>query len=109
MGSHLGRLLGIPWMLLGVASMANCIKEFSDFFWEVSLDEKMSKFINRRTFERIDSDGNGGLSRAEFRSYVLVHHGYVSHDVLETIDAHYNGLDTDKRNFVSYETFNRAH
>lgn len=101
--SELGRGVGVLWMLLGVASMANWVAKLSEFFIQEQLkrDDFLREEINEQTFKSIDTDGDGFLSRSEYRSFVLVRYGLVSQQDLDSIDSHYNLLDKEKTERVT--------
>lgn len=92
--SKVGRGVGIVWMLFGVSFMANWFATLSRIFFEFNQKQKLkvtTKF-DLETFKQMDKDGNGGLSRADFRGYFLVHNGLVSQEDLDSIDVHFYRL-----------------
>jgi len=102
--SRVGRVIGIIWMLLGVAVTAYFVKALSDVLaWE---DEKIefegAQNINKEIFHQMDKDGNGYLSKDEYALYVLVKHNLVSKDVLSDIYAKYDSMDTDGQGQLTY-------
>lgn len=104
--SQFGRAVASVWMLVGVITFAHGVKELSEFFVEQSSSFRMGKkdaAVDRKTFDEMDKDGNGELSRAEFRGYFLVKNGLVSQEHLDQIDKYYDKIDRDKTNSVSYD------
>jgi hypothetical protein len=116
--TKLGRAVGIVWMLTGVASMANWLRELSNFIYsalrhdehrsvEIAKDkadqvEKMAHIMDARdAFREMDTDGDGKLSRAEFRMYFLLRQKLVSREALKAIDKYFDELDLDKSEFVT--------
>lgn len=108
--SEIGRVVGVFWMLFGVASMANWVAKLSEFFIQEQLkrDDFIREEINEKTFKSMDVDGDGYLSRSEYRSYVLVRYGLVSQGELDTIDTHYNLLDKGRTERVTYAMVQEA-
>jgi len=117
--SKLGRAVGVVWMLTGVASMANWLRELSNFIYhglhvrhhhdhhasrhhfEVPRDGMADIMQARNTFSEMDTDGDGQLSRAEFRMYFLLRQKLVSREALKAIDKYFDELDKDHSNFVT--------
>ena len=64
------------------------------FHDEQDLEEhqNLSVDIDEDVFAAIDTDGDGMLSRDEYRAYVLMKHGLISKDVLDSIDLEYEFL-----------------
>lgn len=105
-----GRVVGIVWMLVGVAFTANWIGSMTAVFFESSrqnlvVETRMSKDI----FDKMDKDGSGALSREEFQCYFLVKNGLVSQEDLDLIDAHYDKIDTLKNNKVTFDMISQSH
>mmetsp|Transcript_55810 Transcript_55810/g.149414 ORF Transcript_55810/g.149414 Transcript_55810/m.149414 type:complete len:401 (-) Transcript_55810:132-1334(-) len=103
--SESGRAVCVFWMLFGVASMANWVAKLSEFFIKEQLnrDDVLREEINERTFRSMDTNGDGYLSRGEFRGYMLVRYGLVSQTELNIIDRHYDILDKQKTGGVTWE------
>mmetsp|Transcript_7987 Transcript_7987/g.14589 ORF Transcript_7987/g.14589 Transcript_7987/m.14589 type:complete len:390 (+) Transcript_7987:77-1246(+) len=104
--SALGRMVGSVWMLLGVAAVANwfncCSKLFFDYGQRKKL--KVSANVNEELFNKIDKDGSGYLSRAEFRGYYLVKNGLCTEEDLDLIDKHFERLQAFAgRRDISFE------
>jgi hypothetical protein len=107
--TKLGRALAVPWILIGVGSMAHWLKELSSFFFETEMAAKeLNEEVDRQMFDQIDKDGSGTLSRAEYRGFILVKHGFVSQEVLEKIDRNYDRLDLSGEEEVSFEMIQAA-
>lgn len=107
--TKLGRAVAVPWILIGVGSMAHWLKELSAFFLETEMAAKeLNEDVDRETFNRIDTDGSGTLSRAEYRGFILVKHGFVSQDLLDKIDRNYDKLDLTGDEEVSYDMIQAA-
>jgi potassium channel subfamily K len=108
--SRVGRVIGIIWMLLGVAVTAYFVKALSDVLaWE---DEKIefegAQNINEEIFHQMDKDGNGHLSKDEYALYVLVKHNLVSKDILEDIYAKYDSMDSDGQGQLTYHMLRKG-
>jgi hypothetical protein len=71
--SWVGRLVAIPWMLLGVLACANFVSAFSD--WRHSQDQQKtgnSHEFSHQMFKAIDKDGSNTLCRSEFALWMLL-------------------------------------
>ncbi len=55
-------------------------------------------------FKRIDTNGDGKLSREEFRAFIESHSGTKAHSP-EAIDRVFNRLDTNGDGFLSFDEF----
>lgn len=89
--TELGRLVGIPWMLLGVASTVKWLETITKLFFEFS---NMRHFdhaptIDRPLFDKIDETRKGYLTKSDFRIYMLLHHKLVPEVIIDEIDEHY--------------------
>ena len=101
--SELGRGVGIVWMLLGVVITSNFITEMTSAFVEAEKKRKTLGRITEDTFQEIDKDGNGTLSKYEFVSFVLLQYGLVTTEQLEEITNMYDTLDVSGDGVVTYE------
>merc|ERR1712129_136229 len=114
--SKLGRAVGVVWMLTGVVSTANWLRELSNFIYSglqhdehknVQKDasdqvDQMAHIMDaRNAFSEMDNDGDGKLSRAEFRMYFLLRQKLVSREALKSIDKYFDELDQDNSQFVT--------
>jgi len=114
--SRLGRAVGIVWMLTGVASMANWLRELSNLVYasfaahgshkdcmqDPESQDRMASIMDARdAFAEMDNDGDGRLSRSEFRMYFLLRQKLVSREALKAIDRYFDDLDRDGSNFVT--------
>lgn len=107
--TKLGRAVAIPWILIGVASMAHWLKELAAFFFETEMGRKqLDSEVDKKTFDEIDKDGSGTLSRAEYRGFILVKHGFVSQDLLDKIDLNYDKLDPNGDEEVTFDMIQKA-
>merc|ERR1740121_3021464 len=104
--SRVGRAVASLWMIIGVMTFAHGVKELSIFFFEQRSGFHLGREdvkVDRKTFNDMDKDGNGTLSRAEFRGYFLVKHGLVTQANLDQIDTYYDMIDAEGSNSVSYD------
>lgn len=104
--TEIGRVFGMGWMLVGVATATLAILSISTLIFEekkekkfVSIDNDLS--IDDETFAKIDRDGNGALSRAEYITYTLVKYDMVKAELLESIHQQFDKLDPDGTNSVT--------
>jgi hypothetical protein len=101
--SHIGRIVAVVWMLLGIVVTSNFISEMTAHFIEVEKQRKTYEKITYDTFNEIDVDGNGTLSKYEFVSFVLLQYGLVKKEDLDEIIAMYDKLDVSRDGVVTYE------
>jgi len=103
--SRLGRLFSIVWMFCGVAAMGNMVTRLSDFFFSEKTKRKLwlGTDIDEVIFKEMDTDDDGGLTRAEYKNYFLVKHGLVSRGLLHQIDVNFDTLDLESTNFVTLD------
>jgi len=96
--SEFGRSVGIIWMLAGVASMAYMIQEIAGYLLEgeqeqIPKEEVVS--MSQQVFDIVDQDGDGSLSRSEYRWFILLKYNIVSKDALESIDRTFDALASE--------------
>jgi len=101
--TYLGRGVGVFWMLIGVVVTGNFIGEITSTFIEQAKKRKNYDRISYDTFNAIDVDRNGTLSKYEFVSYVLVQYGLVEKANLDEIMDMYMKLDKNGDGRVTYE------
>lgn len=111
-----GRIIGVFWMIYGVAATAYFVSSVQNYFFLVNEEKRIMKVtvhndLDRKVFEEIDSDGDGYLTKSEFRVYVLIKHGLIKREDLDAIDEKYDLLDsidpttTDRITFDMVERF----
>lgn len=103
-----GRLFGIAWMLVGVASTGFFLSAVSTYFFESErqafYDQKdMVSSLSRQEFDKIDQDGSGTLSKGEYLAYTLVKYTGVSEECIEEILKEYARIDKGDTNAVTWE------
>jgi len=103
-----GRLFGIAWMLIGVASTGMFLSSVSTYFFESErkafYDQRdMVSSLDREEFNKIDRDGNGTLSKGEYLAYTLVKYTGVSEECIEEIMKEYSRIDKGGTNAVTWE------
>lgn len=108
-----GRIFGMAWMLVGVATTAATISAVSNWFFDAKKGGQFSSIegnpdIDDETFKKIDLDGNGSLSRGEYMTYTLVKYGVVQEELLKDINRQYDNLDSDKSNAVTLSQIHDA-
>mmetsp|Transcript_123758 Transcript_123758/g.214163 ORF Transcript_123758/g.214163 Transcript_123758/m.214163 type:complete len:350 (+) Transcript_123758:82-1131(+) len=84
--SRLGRLLAVPWMILGVTASASFIGALADF---ANRNRKMligAAQIDKETFDKIDINHDGDLSLVEYRCFVLMTQGLLDEETMQQID-----------------------
>lgn len=108
--SMLGRLVGIFWMVFGVASMANWVAKLSEYFLQEHLEsqERLREQVTEDSFKEMDKNNDGNVDRDEYRAYILVKHGLVTREDLDIIDKHFDMLGPGKEGKVSWDTVKQA-
>lgn len=101
--TQVGRLIGVPWMLLGVAATASFIGTFGDALRSHQREERILSRISREIFDKIDTSKDGKLSRNEFRVYALMKFEIVKEADLQQIDSLFDIIDVDGSKMVTLE------
>lgn len=100
-GDQVGRVFSIPWMLFGVASLANLVSEMVHLF--LSMDIHWERKVDPRLFNFIDKDHNGCLSRYEYITYMLVRYGMIGEGDLDELNHQFDALDRNGDGVITYE------
>lgn len=92
--SFVGRAVGCVWMLFGVVATANFVDKLSKWFHEQSHRERLATMedMSAETFQAMDKDGNGKLTRSEFLCYTLLQYGVVDEDMLDDTNSLFDKL-----------------
>lgn len=101
--SYYGRWFGVFWMLFGVVATGNFIGAASDFLLAKEKEQRHLERISDDLFQTIDIDKDGSISRSEFRAFAFLKFEMVSEDDMSRIDSIFEGMDTDKNGFLTYE------
>mmetsp|Transcript_114003 Transcript_114003/g.305694 ORF Transcript_114003/g.305694 Transcript_114003/m.305694 type:complete len:333 (-) Transcript_114003:1-999(-) len=102
--THLGRWVGIFWMIFGVTATANWIGAMSSFLFERANDDDLDQLPSGDELcERLDADHDGHISRTEHHLYLLLKQGIVPYSMLSSLDDHFNKLDVNVRGVISFE------
>lgn len=107
--SWVGRLVAIPWMLMGVLACANFVSAFSD--WRHSWDQKRTgdtHEFSQQVFKAIDKDNNNTLCKAEFALWMLMRKGMVTLDSLEDFDRTFAAVDKSGSGKIDHDTLRAA-
>lgn len=96
--SEFGRAVGIVWMILGVASMAHMIQEIASYLFKDEQEHMWKETADSldEVFDIVDQDGDGTISRNEFRWFVLLKHNLVNEDVLDSIDRTFDAMAVER-------------
>lgn len=104
--TRVGRIVGIPWMIIGVGATAYFLSVVQQRLivkkQQVGVADSVNG-ISRSDFEAIDKDRSGTLSRYEFVTYMLLHEGGVDEAMINSFENIFNSLDFKKTNAVSWE------
>lgn len=93
----IGRIFGIFWMVGGVACTGFFVTSVQNLFFTVGEERRIQRItvheeLDRQTFEEMDTDSNGYLTRGEFRSYILLKHGIITKQDLDLMDEKFDLL-----------------
>jgi len=107
--TYVGRLFGMIWMLIGVASAATFISNLSSWIFEVEKQKQFSNSdavlsITKQSFKQIDRNNDGSLSNGEYLAFTLTRYGLISNELVDEIFQQYDALDVKKNNAVTWET-----
>lgn len=93
----LGRLIGLPWMIFGVAASGLFVASLSAYFFEQAQHEKMAAAfeVSDVLLDKIDTDREGVMSKAEHHLFYLRANGIVDEDILGQLDTHFDKLSGD--------------
>ncbi|CAK0830671.1 unnamed protein product [Prorocentrum cordatum] len=106
--THVGRWVGIAWMILGVWSTANWIGAMSSFIFEHASDEdRKQQPAGDDLFDALGAQHDGHLSRVEHHLYFLLKDGIVTHAMLKSLNAHFDALDVNERSEITREQIER--
>jgi len=107
----LGRIFGIPWMIIGVASCANWVSATATMLALAAKEKKASQATDQFV-EQLDADDDGQLTKAEHHLYILLRSGLVSQDLLGQLDGLFHKLDDNDTSTVTVnqvrESWDRA-
>lgn len=100
-----GRLFSIFWMWLGVGACIKWLNAMVNYFFErdTGRQRKWQADVSPETFDTMDKDNKGYLTRADYRGYVLVKYGLVDQEILDCIDKHFDKLDIARTNRVTLD------
>mmetsp|Transcript_34658 Transcript_34658/g.73820 ORF Transcript_34658/g.73820 Transcript_34658/m.73820 type:complete len:350 (-) Transcript_34658:97-1146(-) len=110
--TRLGRIVAIFWMLFGVAACGSFVQALSELFFERSEDNRcQERFEHEEALSEealsssggMDASGDGVLTAAEFRNYMLLKHGLVTRDTLDLIDEQFALLCPEGKDCVSMD------
>eukprot|EP00405_Crypthecodinium_cohnii_P033991 CAMPEP_0206525906 /NCGR_PEP_ID=MMETSP0325_2-20121206/355_1 /ASSEMBLY_ACC=CAM_ASM_000347 /TAXON_ID=2866 /ORGANISM="Crypthecodinium cohnii, Strain Seligo" /LENGTH=369 /DNA_ID=CAMNT_0054020861 /DNA_START=238 /DNA_END=1344 /DNA_ORIENTATION=- len=98
-----GRLVGIPWMLSGIVTTATFLAEMQNVLLHRGPSvEEQARTMNRSTFEKMDLNNNGSLSRHEFVSYMMVQEGMVDQDSVDALIKVFDAIDVDRNGTLTW-------
>jgi len=100
--SRLGRWVGIVWMLVGVASTAFFITSVSEYALASKEHFEDEDDISEEIFKKMDQGKTGFITRAEYRTYVLIKHGLIDQDTIDQIDEKYDSMDLNGNGKITF-------
>ncbi|CAK9028616.1 unnamed protein product [Durusdinium trenchii] len=99
-----GRIFGAFMMILGVLAFASLVGSLAAVIDDFKSSYSQKLRVSPAVFQRfIDQSGDGSISKAEFRSYMLIRQGKVSEELLQSIDALFDSIDRDGNGTLSYD------
>lgn len=105
-----GRIFAIVWMFVGVAATAFFITTLASFLFDDDTDDDLhpedALSIDRDLFDKIDIAGTGELTRAEYYEFVLVKHGLVDLEVMNSMRAAFDSFEGGES--VTWEQMRRV-
>lgn len=112
----LGRIVGIIWMLIGTIVTGSFISSLSTYLFEArQTAEREAAFsasdaadIDKQTFEKMDKNHDGNLSKGEFLAYTLVKYNLADEALVDEICSLYDRLDENKTNKVTLEMIEKS-
>lgn len=107
----LGRLLGMIWMVLGVAATALFLSSFSSYLFEKTKKDKYCTVdtldITDNVFDEMDMDKSGTITRGEYLAFTLVKYGVCPKELMKEINEQYDRIDGAKANSVTREALRK--
>mmetsp|Transcript_45758 Transcript_45758/g.126966 ORF Transcript_45758/g.126966 Transcript_45758/m.126966 type:complete len:344 (+) Transcript_45758:134-1165(+) len=100
--SKLGRMVLIPWSLLGTIAMANLAAAFGEAMCLWKAENRILERIGKPIFDRIEKRNPAGLSKMEFRTYVLLKLELVKEEDLLMIDELFDTMDKDESGEITH-------
>lgn len=93
------RVFASVYVLIACGGLAVSMSNFGSIIMAIEADHRANQMVQRGVTEamirEMDSDGSGGISRAEFLEYMLVAMGKLEAEDLEQVIAMFNQLDAD--------------
>ena len=93
------RLFVSVYVLIACGGLAVSMSNFGSIIMAMEADHKAKQFVQRGVTEamirEMDSDGSGGISRAEFLEYMLVAMGKLEQEDLDQVNFMFAQLDAD--------------
>lgn len=101
----LGQVVGVFWMVIGVAACGNFVRAVTAYFFHRAQEKSyvLNQRISEKMFRQMDLDHDGTISKGEFRRYMLLKFQLIDADILDTIDKQYDALDKKGNNKVSID------
>jgi len=111
--TYSGRMVAIPWMIIGVFYAALFLSSISliifgtDDVIDIHLSVYRDEMLNRMLFESMDRYHNNVVARDEFLSFMLVQNGLVRPEAILSIDELFDRLREDSEE-VSWDQMQAA-
>lgn len=106
--NQITRFFCIIWMLVGVACTALFLDKLSHLFFADEMLERLQMadelmHMDYETFQEIDSDHNGYLTRGEFLSYSLIKYADVKPEVVRQVLAVFDAMEKSRDGKVTWD------
>lgn len=92
--SLFGRMVSVPWMIVGVASSGMYVAAMTAYFFEQAQEAKIEAAfkVSDVLLDQLDMDGDGVVSKSEHHLYYLMSNGIIAQDILVQLDLHFAQL-----------------
>jgi len=103
--TQFGRLVGILWMVCGVATTVKWLQSASTYFFSRDVASRMQALsrISMDQFKHTDFGNKAYLTKSDFRCYAMVKLGLVPVDIFEVYDHVFDRLDTSGDGLLTSE------
>jgi len=113
--SYHGKLVAVPAILFGVGAWMNLLFALAEFLMasrqaEARLHEldNITSDDAKKQFKVLDLNGNGSLSKTEFRLFMLLQNNLVTQDMVDKIDRQFDCIDERHTNELTFDMFKTA-
>jgi len=98
-----GRWFAVFWMLFGVLSAGSFVGAITTALSTEASFRRSRKNLSVELFKKLDTDGNGVLTKGEFLRYMLIKQDLVKEESLDAIDAAFQAMDANGDGSLNYK------